>query len=348
MRTNVLVTGTGGRSVGAGILHALLRSSREVKERWRVTAADSDPFAWGLYVAERAATLPSAASPDYMSKVADLVKKHQFAAIIPGTQPEAEVLARNVGHLRSVKLISNRPELLPLMSDKYLVEKTLKELGLPHIQTEAAKDWRKIAAAHGFPIVFKPTANSGGSKGVHLAADENEALFILSQLDQSSATCAQPYIGNPDSEYTVGVLSDVEGSLVDSIVMHRKLIGLSLLQSRTLNDRTYAISTGYSQGVFKKEPKIQDFCERLALLLRSRGPLNIQLRAAEDGTLYAFEIHPRFSGTTPMRADVGFNEVDLLLRSALFQEKLGRVSYRNNMAVIRAFEHVVVPVEDML
>jgi carbamoyl-phosphate synthase large subunit len=127
------------------------------------------------------------------------------------------------------------------------------------------------------------------------------------------------------------------------------LAGLSLLTARSIAERRVALSTGYSQGFIIKNAEIQSFCERLAVQLDSRGPLNIQLRL-DRGTRkpLVFEIHPRFSGTTPIRADVGFNEVDVLLRNLLFGESFGRFNYRTNVAAIRAFEHVIVPVDQLL
>ena len=61
--STILVTGTGGRSVGSGILHCLLRSSGDVPARWDVIAADADPFAWALYQTKHRAILPM--RPEY-------------------------------------------------------------------------------------------------------------------------------------------------------------------------------------------------------------------------------------------------------------------------------------------
>ena len=54
-------------------------------------------------------------------------------------------------------------------------------------------------------------------------------------------------------------------------------------------------------------------------------------------------MHPRFSGTTPIRADAGFNEPDVLLQNFLDGEPFGRLGYRSDLVAIRAFEHVLVP-----
>ncbi|MCS6955488.1 MAG: ATP-grasp domain-containing protein, partial [Candidatus Calescibacterium sp.] len=196
----------------------------------------------------------------------------------------------------------------------------------------------------------KPTTNSGGSKGVWICLNEKEILEYLNEnLSNIDNICVQPYIGDENSEFTVGVLSDKNGKIIDSIVMQRKLIGLSLHTQRKFENKNFAISTGYSQGFIVKDSFIQDFCEKVAAKLESKGPLNIQLRTDKNtGKIYIFEIHPRFSGTTPIRADVGFNEVDIFLRNVLFDEKFGRLNYQYNVAAIRAFQHVIVPIEKML
>ncbi len=346
MKRNILVTAVGGRSVGSGILHALTRCSAEVSNRWNIIAADADSFAWGLYKTETATLLPFAKSPDYLNRISDIIKKYDIQAIIPGSEPEAEVLAANA-HLFSIPVISNAHKLMPLMMDKFKTSEKLLELGLPSIATYKIEDWENAITAFKFPVIVKPTTGTGGSKGVTLCTGIEELKSIIEKLPPLSGYCIQPVIGTDEEEYTVGVLSDKNGKLIDSIVMKRKLTGLSLLDTKISGNIKFSISTGYSQGFFIKHEKVQSFCENLSLKIGSVGPLNIQLRIHND-EIYVFEIHPRFSGTTTMRADVGFNEPDVLLRNHLDNEQFNRLDYRYNVAAIRAFEHVIVPIDKML
>ncbi len=346
MKKNILVTAVGGRSVGSGILHALTRNTAAVNKRWNLIAADADSFSWGLYKVGQSTLLPFAKASDYIRKVQEAVEKFAIDAIIPGSEPEAEVLALNKSAFQ-IPIITNDHGLMPLMMDKFKATEKLKELGLPTIPTFTVEDWENALAAFDFPIIVKPTTGTGGSKGVSLCANEAELKTILEKLPPNSGYCIQPLIGSDEGEYTVGVLSDKNGRLLDSIVMKRKLLGLSLLDSKKVGNTNFSISTGYSQGFFIKDKFIQDFCEKMAVDIGSVGPLNIQLRI-HKGEIYVFEIHPRFSGTTTMRADVGFNEPDILLRNHLFDEEFSRIDYQFNVAAIRAFEHVIVPIDQML
>ncbi|MGO9078307.1 MAG: ATP-grasp domain-containing protein [Streptosporangiaceae bacterium] len=345
-KRRILVTGVGGKSVGAGVLHSLMRTDDAVRSRWETVGTDADPFSWGLYVADFSALVPSASAPGYLDRIGELTADLGISAIIPGTEPEAAALASHRDEL-PVPVIANRHELMPLMTDKRQVEITLKEMGLNFIPSLSWEHREEAISAFGFPLVIKPTRGTGGSRGVFLVTSRAELHGLVPFIHQEYLPIVQPYLGDADSEYTVGVLSDKRGAIIDSIVIRRKLIGLSLLDSKSYGPgATAAISTGFSQGFVIRDHEIQYFCENLAKNLGSCGPLNIQLRV-HDGEIYVFEIHPRFSGTTPIRASAGFNEPDLLLRNYLYGEEFGRLSYRVDVAAIRAFEHVLVPVRDM-
>jgi carbamoyl-phosphate synthase large subunit len=348
-RRTVLVTGTGGRSVGSGVLHSLLRVNQDVSRRWRIIAADADPFAWGLYKAEDSLILPLATDPDYIPFMVDAVARFGIDAIIPGTEIETVILAENRAAVEPALVAANKAILMPLMMNKFSAADALGSLGCNVIPTVHLNDWRTLLKKHHFPLIVKPTIGTGGSRGVRIAVDEQMLMRIIETADMRSMPCVQPYLGSADSEFTVGVLSHTDGEIVDSIVLRRKLAGLSLLESVRAGDTTCSVSTGYSQGFIESHPEIQSFCETLALKLGSCGPLNIQLRiAGPDRIPYVLEIHPRFSGTTPIRADAGFNEADLMLRNMLHGERFGRQEYVRDVAAIRAFEHVLVPVSQML
>ena len=64
----------------------------------------------------------------------------------------------------------------------------------------------------------------------------------------------------------------------------------------------------------------------------ARGPCNVQLRLTERGPV-TFEINPRFSGTTGMRAHFGYNEVEMALRSFVLGETLSPPQVREGVAL---------------
>jgi len=343
-QTCVLVTGVGGRSVGHQVLHGLLLAG----SKYRVVACDAEAFAFGLYQVSCRYRLPRSDSQDYLEGLLSVISQEHVDVVLPGTEPEVRVIADAVDKLALVGCVAvvNPSPVVHLCSNKATLYQWLAKNGFVVPQSAPASEWKMLAGTCGFPLVAKPTAESGGSRNVGLLKDEAEVKHYLANLPPGLEVIFQEYVDGPDSEYTVGVMISKSGELIDSIVMHRKLVGLSLGVERIIGGKRYALSTGYSQGYFVKDSFIQSQCEQLALKIGSRGPMNIQCRVS-GGKLYVFEVHPRFSGTSSFRAEAGFNEPDVLIRNFCFNERFGRLPYRTNLAAIRAFAHLVVPMEEV-
>ena len=340
-RISVLITGVGGRSVGHQILHSLALTG----EKYKIVATDIDPFSFGLYQTEHHYIVPKASSPDYLPAIMRLVRRENVQVILPGSEAEVQVLAHARQDLENAgcALVASPVEVIDLASDKWVLQGWLERNGFGVPRATIGTNWKVLADSVGFPLIAKPATMSGGSRSVAILNDQEEVsqyLFAVGLPVES--VIFQEYVGDIDSEYTVGVLVSKDGTIIDSIVIHRKLIGLSLGSSRSFNGRNYGISTGYSQGFVEKHEVLQRFCEKLALKLGARGPLNIQCRISGN-QVKVFEVHPRFSGTTSIRGDVGFNEPDVMIRHFVFGEEFKRLGYRSDVAVIRAFQTVVVP-----
>jgi len=341
----VLVTGVGGRAVGHQILHAL----SYVKDAYRVVAADMDRFSFGLYGVERQYLIPAATAPDYREAIVRIVRKEGVSALLPGTEIELPVLTAAASELSDAgcTVIANPHPVVRRCQDKAELHRWLSENGAAGPRTVEARHWRDLIAEVGFPIVGKPRTGTGASRDVAILVDEAEVQWYLERIPGGAERAIfQEYVGDAESEYTVGVMVSRSGSVIDSIALHRRLSGLSLGQERLVGGRRYAISTGYSQGYIVDHPEVRGQCEELALRVGARGPLNVQLRFVE-GRIRVFEVHPRFSGTTSIRADVGFNEPDVLIRHFVLGEECGRIPYRRDVAAIRALQAVIVPVSTM-
>lgn len=344
-KARLLVTGVGGRSVGHQILHAV----QLLGDRYHVIATDADPFSFGLYLVPDRHVVPLASAPDYPQAMLDLVRREKIDALLPGTEAEIRVLVGLRGELAAAgcHLVASPAEGVALCSDKARLYEWLAEHGFGVPKSARVDGWKALASEVGFPLVGKPAGASGGSRDVAILANEAEVeRYIALFAGAASQIVFQEYVGDATSEYTVGVVVSQRPTVINSIVLHRVLTGLSLGASRVIGGKRYTLSTGYSQGFVVDDPKIRAFCEGLALRLGLTGPVNIQLRKHGEA-IKVFEVHPRFSGTTSIRAEAEFNEPDLVLRDQLFGETPGRQTYRTNVAAIRAFRSILVPREEM-
>jgi carbamoyl-phosphate synthase large subunit len=78
--------------------------------------------------------------------------------------------------------------------------------------------------------------------------------------------------------------------------------------------------------------------ERIVERLRPLGPCNVQLRGTTP-----FELNVRFSGTTPMRARLGFREVEEALRHFVLGEPARELERPTEGVVLRYWNEIYVP-----
>lgn len=341
-KITALVTAVGGRSVGYQIFECL----KFFRDDYRLIVTDADAFSPGLYEADKAYLLPSVKSPEFISKLFKICKQENIDVVLPGSLPEIAVIAQHKNQFlkKGVVPITNSYNLIKQAMDKLALYKLLKEKNIlmpTTIELNILEEARKLK----FPIIIKPRHGSSGSRNVHIVQDLEELEMFLKILKKEKIRLlGQEYIGSEDEEYTVGIVIGRDGKIIDTIVMRRYLTGLSRGETRTIKNKDYVLSTGYSQGFFVNQPDVKDYCEYVAKIVGAIGPLNIQCRRGEKG-VYILEVHPRFSGSASMRAEMGFNEPHILIRNFLGLEKIDKIPHRLGCAVIRKFTNTVVKIE---
>jgi len=325
-KTTVLVTGVGGGAVGEQILKALRLSEK----KYRIVGTDVTVNSTGLMNVDIPIIIHPAKHPDFIHTLTSICKKYDVKIIFPGSEPELKAISSNrrMFQEQDVFLPLNPQSVIDTCSDKNLFAKILKQNNIPVPHTEGVSTMAELENITTLPAVLKPSTESSGSVNVFIAQTKNELLsFGKYMLNLYPKITVQEYIGTVDSEYTVGVLSTMDGELINSIAVRRNILSTLSNKIKLVNKTPrkelgeyLAISTGISQGTIGRFPEVTEYCEKIAKKLGACSSINIQCRLFED-KLYIFEINPRFSGTTSLRAMVGFNEPDIMIRNQLFGEK---------------------------
>ncbi len=324
---NILITGVGGGGHGAQILKALRLS----KNKYRIIGTDMTKISKGLSVVDKSYIVPPAKSPDYLDTILSICKDNDVKALFHGSEPELKVMSDNRQRIvqEGIFLPINSKKVIDTCMDKFKTIEFLIENGFSFPKTKKITNLKDLAEIDFFPIVLKPSIGGGGSANIMIVQNKEELLaFCQYLLTIYPEFIAQEYIGTPDSEYTACVLNSLEGEYINSIAVKRMIMS-SLGNKIKIKNRTtrkdlgniLAISSGISQGQIGRFSEVTEQCKAIALALESKGPINIQLRFVNN-KVYVFEINPRYSGTTSLRAMVGFNEPDIMIRKHLFQEKI--------------------------
>ena len=312
----ILIAGIGGASLGTEILKSLLRAGD-----YTLLGCDISALAYGHYQAGISKTFV-VDRDRYAESVLQICAKEAIRAVIPGGEEPAVLLGQAAARFQEagVHVAGNSPRVVALCSDKGRLFEHMKDLGLPVPWTLAVQDVREFERLENvpYPCVVKPSTGSGGSRYVFLASNQSEAALYLSYLlNNDQSALIQEYLPVEGGEFTVGVLSMPDGRLAGSVAM-RRLFHTRL--SISVQSKVGLISSGYSQGLIDEFSEVRAQSEEIARKLGSTGPLNIQARL-RDGKLVPFEINPRFSASTYLRAMAGFNEINLYLRYVLFNEE---------------------------
>jgi len=345
----VLVTGIGGGGHGEQIIKALRLGTLD----YDITGTDMSEACANRPHVNRFSRLPAARANGYLAALTDLARTNQCRAIFHGSEPEMMVLshAKDALEGKGFYVPVNPPHVLYICQDKMRTVRHLAAKGYAVPESHEITAVEDLNAVRMLPTVLKPSVGGGGSANVFIAQTQSELkLFGRYLLQVYKRFIAQEYVGTSEQEYTVGVLFGSDGELINSIAIKR-VINNALTIRTCMPNRTgraelgkeLVISTGISQGDIADWAEVRRQCEAIAASLEPRAPVNVQCRLV-DGIVVPFEINPRFSGTTSLRALAGYNEPEILIRRDVFGEDIQRRFPYRKISVLRRLDEAIVNV----
>ncbi len=330
----VMIAGIGGASLGTEIAKCLTLAGN-----YRLFGCDISPTAYGLYDKQFESTY-AVDSDNYIDSVMAACRKAGCTWLLPGGEQPMQLLGQVNARLEEngIRLIANSAGIVELFSNKAETFAALARHNVPVPRTRIVRCEEDVAEV-GLPCIVKPATGSGGSVSVFFAMTAEEAMIYADFIRRGeSEPIAQEYIDIEEGEFTIGVLSLPDGSVAGSVALKR---AMDAKLSVSYRGRGGLISSGYSQGHIDDYPELRDQAEHIARSIGSRGPLNIQGRV-RDGVLIPFEINPRFSASTYLRALAGFNEVDIMLRFMAHGERPGALDVKPGW-YLRSLTETFVP-----
>ncbi len=319
----VLVTGVGS-NVGQGVAKAL----RAAFPGAFLLGTDCAPLSAGFFALDEGRVLPSADGPGYVAALKEVCLTAGIELVLVASHGEVLAVARARADLEastSARVVVSAPEAVERCIDKYATVECLRAAGCAFPQSTV--DTRPEALTGflsmvGLPVVVKPRRGQG-SKRVSVVSS---AAQVREACDSTPDPIVQEHLGSTDEEYTVAVLADRDGRVASATAMRRTLSGGTTVVAET--------------GSF---PEIVAEAARVAVALGVIGPVNVQMRLTSRGPV-TFEVNPRFSGTTGMRALAGWNDAAAVVRHFLWDEAIALAPPRPGR-VLRYYDEVFVPEE---
>lgn len=298
---NVLVL-----AVGAPLGQSIVKALQISRLQLHIHVADINAFAAGLYLpGVRSVILPLVKDPTYLGQLTSYIREHGIRAIYPVIAPEHEFFAQHADYFRSagVEILSCTPEVYRLCNDKYESMMHLRRLGVDAPDTALCHDEDEVEqflSRNTFPVFVKPRA--GASSADIFKVRNRDQLFGILRAFPVNYFVVQAFLDDP-RDFTAGVYVSRDRSLRSTLLIERELkFGLSY------------------RGTIFEDQVLSDYCLKVAEGISSCYSVNVQFKIV-GGRPYAYEINPRLSSTTSVRAHFGFNEPDMILHE--LQGQLG-------------------------
>ena len=320
----VLVTGAGS-GVGQGIIKAL----RISKLSLTVISADIAPMNVGLYRTDEAIILPRVELEGSLEKVSAILRENKIDVVMVGSEFDLEFFSKNkteIERLTGAIVIVSPLKTVQIADDKWLTAEFFREKDLPYAESilpDGVCDAAQIADKWGYPLVLKARCGTS-SKHVYIVNDKKE---LEASYSQTPGPMLQKMINLPssklDNEFTCSIFKTPKGKILGPFMARRTVRG---------GDSWHIEVANFSElpGLLLSIGKALDVV----------GSLNIQLMLSKNGPI-PFELNARFSGTTAIRANFGFNEPELALRTYFYGEDAANPVIRNGVA-LRYHEEVFV------
>ena len=285
-------------------------------------AADADRLAPALYHADRRALVPRIDDGAYVPALAELVREHDVALVVPLTDLDQGLLARSADALAPALVLVPAPEVCETMGDKYRAHEFFLAHGI-----DSPRSWLPgdVPGDARYPLLVK-VREGFGSRHIHRAADAEELAFFLRHTPVDSFV-QEACLGE---EFSIDVFCDLESRCLNAIP--RSMIqskGGESIKGRSLQDR-----------------QLIEHGARVAETVGIVGPANVQCFREPDGTLPVTDVNPRFGGAFPLPLAAGSRYPELALALARGERPEPRLGdFREGILMTRFFSDLCL-VED--
>jgi len=311
--------GVGITCVGSGVGQSVISSLRCSRLPIKTIGLGTNPFAFGAFDCDAMDSVPSIYDAEYVPALIEACRKHDIRLIIPGLDDEALILSEQIQILCAAGIdavVAGSP-LIQLCRDKEQMSRELNPAasvfvrGYDHNSIQGALERGEVA----FPLIAKPRGGFA-SRGI-LILLESEHLKEVTP-DHIIQEMAVPLPEDPNfSQYMRQIEKRVNPQLSEISIQivsgaDGRQLGRMASYNRLQNGVPIEVIPYNSELVWQVIDRLMPEFDKRGL----RGPLNLQGRITTTG-LRIFEMNPRFTGITGLRALLGFNEVEACVRSWL-------------------------------
>jgi len=297
-KINVMVTGAGS-GVGQSIVKALKIS----KINLNIISADINELNAGLYRTKKSLLIPKIEKKNSLKLIIKILKINKIDILFIGSEIEVDFFSKHrdfIYNQTGTLVSATNLNVVKIANDKFQSVEFFKNNKIKYPKSFIVSSKNNLNSLYSKmkkPFILKSRFGTS-ARSVYLIKDKKDFISKVSQVDKPMV---QEYLGGKnnffDEEFTCSVFTG----------KNKNLVGPFMAQ-RILKHGTSWITKTYKNNDLKK------LIIKISRKINNEGTINVQFKK-HKGNFIPFEINPRFSGTTCIRAAMGFNEPELYIKS---------------------------------
>lgn len=266
-----------GSEIGLEIYRSLIFSSH-IDLIGGSSIEDHGKFVYQNYIED----IPYVDSPDFISKIKEIVIKLNIDAIFPAMDKVIWALKIHEKEI-GCKIISSPAETTEICLSKRSTYKKLESV------VDVPKTFNNIITLKEFPVFIKPDIGYG-SRGVFVAKNQNQLKYFFENKNIKDFVISEFLEGD---EYTIDCFTDRHGKLRFSgpRVRNRISNGISV-NTKPIND---------------KNNEFAEIAEKINNTLKLRGAWFFQVKSDTNNKLKILEVASRLGGSSALHRGLGIN-----------------------------------------
>ena len=304
---NILFTCAGRRT------YLLKYFKEQLGNEGKIIAADMQPTAPALSVADVRVMVPAVYDEHYVKVLCEICEVHNVDMVISLNDLELPILASNKASFENigVTVLVSSPEVIDICFDKLRTGEYMKSIGLNTPLTYAGLDSAIDAVNSGelhFPVVIKPRWGSA-SIGIEYVDNLEDLRIVYELIRRKTLKSILGEISQHDNdfiliqekitgkEYGLDVINDLEGRNVGVAVKQKLAMRAGETDKATTVDNA----------------ELRRMGEIIGSKLGHIGNLDCDI-LERDGVYYVLELNPRFGGGFPFSYEAGVNLPKAIIR----------------------------------
>lgn len=305
--------------IGSGVGQSVINSLRLSRLPIKTIGLGTNPFAYGAYDCDLYDYTKSYYDEGYIDDLISKYHKYNLDLLIPGHDDEVLLYAKNKDLFKEkgVNAIFSDVDLVSLCRDKEMMSNILSKVADVFVKSfEKETLLNDIESGKiQFPLIAKPRGGYA-SRGIEILNKIEDLKNVLEE--HIVQELAIPIKDDPNYEqYIRSINKNINPQISEISIQlvfgkNGNIIGRMMSYNKLNNGVPIEILPYENEYVWNEVDKLTDKLIELGI----KGPINLQGRLTENG-LKLFEMNPRFTGITGLRALMGFNEVEACVKEWL-------------------------------